>query len=457
MNEKLVLIGAGSAMFTRGLVADVLRQGWDGELALVDVDQEALEIAHKLTKKMIEAKASSLAVTATTDRRQALPGATSVICTIGVGGRRAWEVDAYIPRKYGIYQPVADSVMPGGSSRALRMIPAMVDVAKDVVDLAPDALFFNYGNPMSAICRGVNKGTGATMTGLCHGVNAIAGFIAHHLGATREQLTYKALGINHLIWFVKIAIDGEDAMPRLREVAVEKLGKALNVDQMGQRFAEAGTAAPDAVPETDNPFAWELTELFGAFPAVLDRHITEFFPHMFSRKGAYYGKTLGVDAYSVEQTIEHGDAIFADMRTHAPSPDPLPEDYFDEMSGEHEQVTEIIHSIRTDAKKEFSANLSNGGQVPNLPRHAVIECPAIAGADGLTPIQNDPMNSALVGTLADRFQWVETIVDAALECSREKFVQALLIDGSVDSVDTAYRLADELLAAQKQHLPEAWQ
>jgi len=454
MNEKVVLVGAGSAVFTRGLLADVLRQGWQGEIALVDIDKDALEVASRLARKMLDARGSDLKLSASTDRRDVLEGATAVICTIGVGGREAWRQDVVIPRKYGIYQPVGDSVMPGGTSRALRMIPAMVDIAKDVMELAPDALFFNYGNPMSAVCRGVRKATNADMVGLCHGVIHVAAGIAELLGTTRDRLTYTAVGINHLTWFTEVLLDGKDAMPRLREISAEKLGAGINKETLGKYFEEAGSSDEEKALSLTTPFTFELTQLFGAFPGVFDRHITEFFPHMFSAEGGYFGKTLGVNAFSLERCLEEGHAGFAEMKEHAFSPDPLPDYYFERLAGEHEQVTEIIESIRTNAGNVFSANLPNHGQIPNLPTDAIVECPAIADATGLHAIDQGPMPSGLAGTLATRFQWVETTVDAALEGSREKFVQALLIDGAVKSVETAYRLADDLLEAQKEYLPQ---
>jgi len=452
--ERVVLIGAGSAMFTRGLLADVLRKGWQGEIALVDIDADALEVAEKLARKMLDSRGSDLKLRASTDRRALLKDATAVICTIGVGGREAWHKDVLIPRKYGIYQPVGDSVMPGGTSRALRMIPAMVDIAKDVMQLAPDALFFNYGNPMSAVCRGVRKATGANMVGLCHGVFGIAAGIASHLRTTREHLTYTAVGINHLTWFTELLVDGKDAMPRLCEIAARKLGAGINKETLGRYFTEAGDADRDTAMSGTWPFTFELTQLFGAFPAVGDRHITEFFPHMFSAKGGYFGKTLGIDAFSLERCLEDGHAKFAEMKEHAFSPDPLPDDYFDKISGEHEQVTDIIESIRADAGNVFSANLPNRGQIPNLPAEAIVECPAIADATGLHAIDQEPLAPGLAGTLATRFQWAETVVEAALEGSHRKFVQALLIDGAVKSVEIAYRLADDLLDAQKEYLPQ---
>lgn len=174
MRERIVLIGAGSAVFTRGLVSNLLHSKLEADLALVDISEEALEVAEKLTQKMIEARNADVRLSTSTDRRDVLKGASVVICTVGVGGRRAWERDVLIPRKYGIYQAVGDTVMPGGASRALRMIPAMVDIAKDVLDLAPSALFFNYGNPMGPNCRAIWKATGASLAGLCHGVFGVA-------------------------------------------------------------------------------------------------------------------------------------------------------------------------------------------------------------------------------------------------------------------------------------------
>ena len=431
MREKVVLIGAGSAMFTRGLIADMIGRGWECDLALVDTSPEALQVAEGLAKKMVEARSAPITLSASTDRRDVLAGATSVICTIGVGGRRAWEQDVYIPRKYGIYQPVGDSVMPGGTSRALRMIPAMVDVARDVIGLCGEALFFNYGNPMACVCRGVRKATGAQIVGLCHGVFQVGHYLADALGADREALAYTAVGMNHLTWFVEVRVNGADAMGRLRRIAAERRRR-----------------------QEDDPFSWRLLELFGAFPAVLDRHVIEFFPHL-ARGGSYFGKTLGVDVFSVEETIAHGDSIYDEMRSLALSNEPLPAGYFESISGEHEQVVEIIECVRRGVPRIYSVNLPNRGQVvPNFPPEAVVECPALTTADGLVPPAQRPVPAAIAGTLATRFNWVETVVEAALEGSRDKFVAALILDGAVETIETATALADELLDAQADYLPQ---
>jgi len=398
---------------------------------------------------MVAAAGAPVRVKAATDRRQLLPAADSVICTVGVGGRRAWERDVLVPRQFGIYQPVGDTTMPGGLSRALRMVPAMVAIAEDVLDLSPDALFFNYGNPMTAVCRGIRKATGATVVGLCHGVIEVARFLARFIGVPLEETRHVAAGVNHLTWFTEFRHQGRDAWPRVRK----ELARRLDVDVANLDAALAALDNASPAPDVlDNPFSWQLFALTGAFPAVLDRHASEFFPQLF-RDGSYFGRRLGVDAFSFEQCVESGDRGFQKMQAIAEGSEALPDDFLGTSGGEHEQVIDIIDSIETDAGRVYSANLPNTGQVGNLPLGAVIESPAVADASGLHPIAVGDLPSGIAATVASRLAVVETIVDAALAGDRDLFVQALVADGSVDSLHAAQQLADALLAAHSEFLP----
>ncbi len=435
-----MLVGAGSAMFTGALLTDIVRRGWECELGLVDTDPDALAIAEGLSEKVVATRDAPVTVNASTDRREVLPGATVVITTIAVGGRRAWEQDVKIPRKYGIYQPVGDSVMPGGTSRCLRIIPPMVEIAQDVLDLAPEALFFNYANPMTAICRAVRKETGAPIVGLCSGVNSIGRDLARQLEVDPSDFEYTAVGLNHLTWFTELRERGQDVMPRLKEIAARELTR---------RAAE-----PEAY-DLPGGLCWQLLQTFGAFPAVGDGHVLEFFPSLFPT-GEFGGKKIGVAWHPFERIITWGDGIYDEMREKAFSKKPLEDDYFEKIAGEgeQEQCIDIIESIRLDKGEIFSANLPNSGQAPNLPPEAVLEAPTMATAAGMKPIAQRPLPPGITGTLATRLQWVETVIEAALEGSRQKFIQALVLDGWVKSVDMAAQLADELLAAQAAHLPQ---
>ena len=186
---KFVLIGAGSTVFTQRLVSDLILSGeahrW--ELALVDIDPVTLKAVDRLVHKMLAFKGVEFPIVSTTNRREVLPGADFVVTTIAVGGRRGWELDVQIPRKHQIFQPVGDTAMPGGISRAMRMIPQMVAIAHDIAELCPDAYFLNYSNPMTAICRAIRMKTGVPVTGLCHGVHYVEGVLARFLGVSGKQ------------------------------------------------------------------------------------------------------------------------------------------------------------------------------------------------------------------------------------------------------------------------------
>ncbi len=217
--RKLTIVGAGSAMFTRGLVADAIRasRGRAWEIALVDIEPGILDAMRSLAVRMVEARRAAIRISATTDRREALPGSDYVVVTIGVGGRRAWERDVLIPREYGVFQPVGDSVLPGGISRALRMIPALVEIVRDAATLCPGARIFNYANPMTANCLGIVRETGVTVTGLCHGTWHTEAGLAEFAGLPRSEVSSLAVGLNHLTFLYDFRHRGVDAWPLVRE------------------------------------------------------------------------------------------------------------------------------------------------------------------------------------------------------------------------------------------------
>jgi alpha-galactosidase len=446
--EKLVLIGAGSTQFTRGLVAALLRTDQAAEIALVDLDPEALEVAERLTRRMAASRGSSLRVSASVDRRDVLSGSTVVISTIHVGGRKAWVQDVEICRRYGIFVPVGDTVGPAGSSRVLRTVPSLVGIAEDVLDLAPGALFFNHTNPLGPAVRAVRKATGANVIGLCHGVHSTAEYLADKLGVAHDRLAYTAVGRNHLTWITDVRVDGSDAMAGLRDIAEREATPLLTPD------AHSTEVVDTPVREQINAFSWRLFLAFGAWPAPGDRHITEYFPQFF-RYGEYFGMKLGVHraAFSFENRIASGDRIYREMRRDASSPGALEDDYFEGLGADEAIVLDIVDSIRNDGGRVYSANLPNSGAIPGVPDEAIVEAPAIAGRTGMHLIPQAALAAPLLGTLSDWWQWDETIVDAALEGSRDRFVQALVLDGHVDSLSAAGSLADELLAAQAAFLP----
>ena len=452
--RKIVLVGAGSAMFTQGLVADLILTPELGpwELGLVDIDPEALETAEGLSRRMVEARDAGIAVHASTDRREILPDADVVVATIGVGGRRAWETDVFIPRQYGIYQPVGDSVMPGGVSRSMRMIPALVDIAADVAALCPDALFVNYSNPLTANCWAVRQATGVPVVGLCHGTFHVERQLASFIGAPPEEISSLFVGLNHLTFVFDLRWKGRDAFPLARARLAAEGGDSADLDDIGRQFPEMG-APSESFRAADNPFSWSLFETYGAYPAVNDRHVVEFFPERFPN-GQYHGKTLGVDVFSIESTIAHGDEIYARMRARALGREPLDEQLFARAVGEHEQLLDILGAIAGDTRKIFSVNLPNCGAVPNLPDDAVLELPAAATATGLRPLQILDFPDPLAAIVTRKLAATRLTVEAALSGDRNLFVEALLADGAVTDPEMARKMGDELLEAHRDDLPQ---
>lgn len=450
---KFVLIGAGSTVFTQRLVSDLILSGeadrW--ELALVDINPATLDAVDRLVRKMLAFKNVSFPVVSTTNRRDVLKGADFVVTTIAVGGRRGWELDVQIPRKHQIFQPVGDTVMPGGISRAMRMIPQMVAIAEDIAELCPDAYFLNYSNPMTAICRAVRKTTGVPVTGLCHGVHYVEGLLAGFLGVPQSSISTFGVGLNHLTFLTKILCDGKDAMPALRAKIDEQRPLVGQEIRDKKEWPNGVTGRP--IRYSDDPFAWSIFDRYGVLPVAMDRHITEFYPERFPQ-GQYYGRILGKNAFPIDDRIALGDQWFDEMLAVARSDDPLPISYFENVPGESEQLVDIMKSLLFDKRGVFSVNMPNQGAVPNLPADAVLEMPAVAGGAGFMALHSQPLHPALTAKLLAKIAAIELTVEAALKRDFDLFVEALLTDGSVSDPDRACALARDLIEVHKEHLPQ---
>ena len=433
--QKIILIGAGSVVFTQVLVADFARtcppEGL--RLCLVDTNPEALDVIAPLVRRMVELLRADIEVEASVDRRDVLPGADVVVTTISVGGRRAWETDVLIPRKYGVFQSVGDTAMPGGISRAARMIPALVAIARDVKALCPDALFFNYANPMSANCLAIRSATGVPVIGLCHGTFRTERYLAGLVGIPEDQarrVTSLGVGINHFTFILDLRDDGGDLLPDVW----------------------ARLSADERAGELAHPYSWELFQRWGAYPAPGDRHVVEFVPERFPG-GRYYGKTLGVDAFSFERTVASGDEQYARSVQQARGELPFDASHFPKASSsESEQLARMVDAIRRDTRQIFYVNAPNDGACAQLPPGALLELPAVATGRGFRTMQVGGIPPGIAALLTRRIGVLELTVEAALLGDRKLFVEAVLADGSVSDPHQASQMVDELLAAQAPYL-----
>jgi len=448
-DHVLVLIGAGSAVFTRGLLADLIGADDLGswEIRLVDLDPVALDVATRLAQAMVNARRvdDNIRVTSSGDRRAVLPGADFIVTCVGVGGRTAWQRDHEIVQRHGIYQPVGDSIMPGGISRLLRTTPVLVEIAQDIAELAPNAFFFNYSNPMTANVQAIHQQTGLDVVGLCHGMHHIQRELAHLINAPFERTSTLYAGINHLTFIYDFRLNGTDAWPLIRERVRHELAEDPDPADIGNIFYDTPTA-------WHNPFAWELFERYGAFAAAGDRHVVEFFPERFAT-GDYYGKKLGVDAFSLPEILEWGEERYREMRAQALGEAPLDQTIFDRSGGEQEQLIAVIRSIMFDSREMFSCNVVNRGLLPGLPEWSAVEIPGVATARGIRAIEVPDLGKPLTAILARRLSSVDIAVEAALTGNRDLVVEAMIADGAVFDTDRASALTDDLLAEQSRLLP----
>jgi len=429
MRRKIVLVGAGSVVFTKGLVMDILERPLEKwHIALVDINEETLAVIEKICRKMIKQRHADVTLSASVDRRDVLPGADYVVSTIGVGGRRAWEQDVFIPRKYGIFQPVGDTVGPGGISRAMRMIPSLLDIAKDIERLCPTAMFITYSNPMTMNCMAIRQATNVKVMGLCHGVKNGIKRVARFMDVPYQKLSYTACGLNHMVFMYHLRYEGQDFFPKF----IDKLNKAT---------LEIG------------PLTADFVRKHNTHVVSVDRHFSEFVPSTMS-EGTYYGKTLGVDAFSFEGTINYGDREFETYVNYAKSDEDLPTDFFARDPGEHEELMEIIEAITEDKPGIFYANLPNQGAVAGLPSNVVIERPALFSGSGISPLQMTDFPVELLPYMAKYAAVYEVAVQAALTGDVRLFRYAVEECSPPLTSENSMKMADELLAAHKQDLPQ---
>lgn len=423
---RFVIAGAGGATFPPRLLGDLCQSAplAGSTVVLFDPDPVRLEVMAGLARRMVAHRDADLHIEATVERAEALAGARFVVSTFAVGGLRPWAEDNRIPFAHGIYQTVGDTVGPGGLSRALRAVPALVELAQDMERHCPDAWLFNYANPMSALIRGVARETGIKVAGLCHGIAAVERFLAGYLGVARQRLRATHVGLNHLCWITDLRLGGADAYPLLRRRAKE------------------------VAPPPEERASFLVFDAFGLYPSPAARHVAEFFPY-FLTEAAHQGRDYGLELWPWDDRLRLKGEQDARLRRLAAGEEPI--DPLFAPSGE--RAVEIIGAIVGGQPTVQFANLPNQGLVPNLPADAIVEVPAYCDASGVHGIASDPLPAGIAAVLSGRWQQIELTVAAALAGSRELALQALLADPLTPSVEVATTVLDELLAAQRPYLP----
>ncbi|MGA8723692.1 MAG: hypothetical protein WB565_01500 [Acidimicrobiales bacterium] len=447
---RITIVGGGSTHWTPRLLTDfanteALREA---EVTLMDVDPDSLPLMVEVAEHIAKVRDIGLTVRTTTDLFDALDGAEFVIVALSVGGFASMRHDLDIPARYGIRQPVGDSVGPGGISRALRSVPVVREVARSMERHCPDALLMNVTNPLTALCRAVGRTSKIRVVGLCNELVGLKFTMSLLFDAPVHKVDPVAAGVNHLPLVTELRIAGEDGFAMLRSLLEdpashgdEPIWMSPPPEGMHWRKVSDGETWTKSDVLANIRIKCELFRQFGVLPGSSDTHVAEFFAG-FVTPASDFGREWGVHHYGLHG---HQEDKRADEREVAEllagdEVSPWP-------SGE--LVADLIDGIVTGTERHLPMNLPNHGQVANLPDDVVVECIGTTTSAGVVPRDTARVESVLGEYLREVSLSQELTVDAALTGDRARVLEAMLTDQVARQLPYEHLVAmtDELLAA----------
>ena len=424
---RIAFVGAGSVEFTRDLLGDILSfpELADATIALHDIDPERLATGEAMARWTNQALGADATIEAHLDRRAALEGCDHVINMIQVGGHAATLIDFDVPKRFGLRQTIGDTLGIGGIFRALRTIPVMQGIARDMFELCPDAWLLNYTNPMAMLCWSVYAGTPIKrVVGLCHSVQWTTRGLAELVGVPYEEVEYLGAGVNHQAWILQFRHRGRDLYPLLDE-AIER------------------------DPELRRRVRVEMYRRLGYFPTESSEHSAEYLPWFMRSDEMIERFRVPVDEY-VRRSEENLREYEAMRRT-------LAEGGSFEIERSLEYASLIIHSIATGEPRVIYGNVPNHGLISNLPLGACVEVPCLVDGNGVQPTAVGSLPPQLAALNRTFLNVCELTVRAALEGDRAHVVHAALLDPNASatlSPEQIEQMVDALVEAHGDALPE---
>lgn len=457
--SKITFIGAGSTVFAKNLLSDILSfpELAGSTISLHDIDEERLRTTEIVAHKIGTLLDAHPAIEATTDRRAALDGADYAISMFQVAGYKPGTViDFEIPKKYGLRQTIGDTLGIGGIMRALRTIPVLLDMCRDMEELCPQVTFLNYVNPMAMNCWAISRAGTIKTVGLCHSVQGTARQLADDIGVPLEDINYLAAGINHLAFFLRVERDGEDLYPLIRRVVEEGRAPDWNrvryemLTRLGYFVTESSEHFAEYVPwfiKRDRP------DLIERFNIPLDEYIHRCEAQIKAWKFAQD---------KLENPNGPSDESLRDVLCAVPVM-PLIAEYivhaFEDrdrvaLSGEYAPL--VIHSMETGEPRVVYGNVPNCGLIDNLPQDCIVEVPCVVDKNGVQPTRIGSLPPHLAALMQTNVNVQSLTVEAALTGQREHIYHAAMLDPHTAAeldLDQIWNLVDDLIEAHGDWLP----
>lgn len=429
--SKIAFIGAGSIVFTRNLVRDILTFPAfdDVEIALMDIDTEKLAVMKQVVERIIQAGNHNASVWTTTERAEAIDHADGIVITIAVGSQAVVYRDIDIPMKYGVDICVGDTRGPAGIFRFLRTLPVLLEICADIERLAPDAIVLNYTNPMAMLCRALQEKTKLQITGLCHSVQGTAEMLARWIGAPIDEITYTCAGVNHQAFYIDYRWNGKDAYPLIRQAMEDPA--ILNEEQVrNDLFLHFGYYVTESSGHASEYCAW-----YRKRKDLLEQYCTH-------GTGWNPGQHRMFDVYAKDWRTE-----FQEWMDH-----PI------DLQHGHEYASFIFNAVFGDQTMvEFNGNVRNFGLIDNLPEGVCVEIPMTASKNGFRSchVGKLPPQLAILNTQTALCE--ELAVEGFFARSKEMIYHAIAMDpltASVCSLEEIKQMVEELFEVHADYLPD---
>ena len=435
---KITFIGAGSLGFTSELVRDILTFPLleDAHIALMDIDAERLDFAHKTVLKLVEAGKYHAKVTATLDRVEALKGADVVLTTILAGSTDVWKYDIEIPKKYGVDINVGDTRGPSGIFRFLRTLPPMTDIVRDMEKYCPHAILLNYTNPMAMLCGALQRQTRIPVTGLCHSVQGTAMMLAVWIGALYPEVSYLCAGINHQAWYLKYEVSGQDAYPLIHKTVTEN-PDIYNAEQVrNEMYLALGYYVTESSGHNSEYNWW-----FRKRPDLIEKYCT----HGTGWNPGEYAYILK-EYQNTEATWKDG--VRVELAKEVTRSD---------LTRGLEYAAYIINALKGGEPFKFNGNVPNTKLITNLSEGACVEVPVYVDKAGFHPLHVGPLppECAILTQLSSGIE--EMAIAAALTGDPTMVFRAICHDpltAAVLSLAEIRQMTNELFAQHKDYLPQ---